>query len=202
MSYMRKSKWKIIGGGLAFLILLLGVLRYAMEEKVFFRKFEHGELLQSGDIVLLGSQTWRGRIVRMTNSSTCFAHVAMVEQTPEGCFFLHADPEFGCIAEDIQDYFANNKCSALMVLRPQVEPDAVERALAFSHSCIRRHLPFNQKLKYGVGKGLYCTEFVLKAYEMADEPLLTENLDGKLIRPEELLKSARLREIETIRATP
>ena len=181
------GRWMAI----CLLLLCLGAVRFA-DFQGHIQYTDVSSSLQTGDIILLGTKTLRGMFVRMTNSTTSYAHVGIVECNDKGCFLLHADPHDGCIAESLKSFFSQNEVSVLAVLRPSVPKQVVHQAVDFAKECINRHVPFNHSLKYGSGTGVYCTEFVIMAYEKAQCPLLDNVVQGGLIRPEKLLKSASL----------
>ncbi len=188
---------RMTGRWMAICLLLscLGVIRFAdFQEHIQYTDIS--DSLQTGDVILLGTKTLRGMFVRMTNTTTSYAHVGMVECNENGCFLLHADPHDGCIAESLKSFFSQNEVSVLAVLRPSVPKQVVHQAVDFAKECVNRHVPFNHKLKYGLGTGFYCTEFVIMAYEKAQCPLLDNVMHGDLIRPEKLLKSASLEVVE------
>ncbi len=150
--------------------------------------------LHSGDLLLLGSCTIRGMVVRLLNSDTDYAHVALVCVGPDGdLLLLHADPRQGCMAEPLSAHLARHEVPGVAVLRPQAPPETLQAAVAYAWRAVEEKRPFNHTFRYGEDKGVYCTELVLEAYRQTGVQLLPDVVRrGAMIRPEQLLQSKAL----------
>lgn len=147
----------------------------------------------SGDILLLGSSTWRGRIVKAADG-TLFGHVALVDVGEDGAVRLvHASPQRGkTVEEPVETYFAENDTDTALLLGVDAPPGSGERAVAFARDAARRGVPFDGDFSYGSGKGFYCTELALLAWHSAGVDLLPVE-KGSSVYPATLEKSPRVR---------
>jgi len=121
-----------------------------------------------GDILLLGSSTWRGRFVK-TADGTLFAHVALVDVDGDGGVWLvHASPQRDrVVREPIRSYFASNEVDCAALLR----------------------------FSYGTGEGVYCTELALLAWSEVGIDLLGRVERGASVYPSALAESPQCREV-------
>jgi len=148
-------------------------------------------VLQSGDILLLENDSFRGRIVRLFNKETKFSHVGMIDVAKNDVFLLHADPQLGCISESLRQLFNRNAYRSQLVLRV-VEKTGRHKALDFCKNATEQHLPFNQSFRYQKGTGYYCTELIIEAYASADVILLDDIEKDMLVLPERFCHSSAL----------
>lgn len=153
-----------------------------------------------GDVLLFDSCTLRGLVVRLTNSRSEYAHVVIVCRGGRDPLLIHADPERGCTSETLSEYLSRNKVLAIAVLRPAASDEQRLAIVEYAQKTVEDRLPFKNTFRYDEGQGLYCTELVLKAYEQAGIKLLPDVCRGAAVRPERLLESEYLTEVECIKS--
>ena len=156
------------------------------------RQLPEGLDIRDGDILLLGSTTLRGRILRCLEQGGEWGHVGLLAVAQNGSIeIIHADPEFGVVRQPLAEYLRENKVDALMLLRP-VGNNGGGLAVAYVERTARSNAPFNNSFRYKSGSGYYCTELVLLAWECAGVVLLPNARRGDRIPPSELLTSPEL----------
>mgnify|MGYP003295744179 CR=1 FL=1 len=149
-----------------------------------------GADLRTGDVILLGSESWRGRFILALDRNSDYAHIGLVEVCSNNVFIIHADPDQNGVACDvIGDYLRSNIVSRLLLLRVDAARGAANNAVKYAREQWRKKKPFDGTFRYGKGKGLYCTELVLRAYDFAGIKLLPDVKDGDRIFPSEVIKS-------------
>ena len=149
-----------------------------------------GTGFRTGDVMLLGSESWRGRFILALDRNSDYAHIGLVEVCSNNVFIIHADPDQNGVACDvIGDYLRSNIVSRLLLLRVDVARGAANNAVKYAREQWRKKKPFDGTFRYGKGKGLYCTELVLRAYDFAGIKLLPDVKDGDRIFPSEVIKS-------------
>lgn len=184
-------------GGVLLVCVLVRLLFGVACRRMALQTLPDEAALRPGDLVLLGACTIRGMVVRLLNSESDYAHVALVAQSPEGdLLLLHADPKQGCMAEPLSAHLARHQVPAVAVLRPEVPPETIRAAVDYARQAAEERRPFNHTFRYGEDKGLYCTELVLQAYQQTGVSLLPEVVRcGAMIRPETLLQSKALTKV-------
>lgn len=146
--------------------------------------------LRTGDVMLLGSESWRGRFILALDRNSDYAHIGLVEVCSNNVFIIHADPDQNGVACDvIGDYLRSNIVSRLLLLRVDVACGVANNAVKYAREQWHKKKPFDDTFRYGKGKGFYCTELVLRAYDSAGIKLLPDVKDGDRIFPSEVIKS-------------
>ena len=146
--------------------------------------------LRTGDVMLLGSESWRGRFILALDRNSDYAHIGLVEVCSNNVFIIHADPDQKGVACDaIGDYLRSNIVSRLLLLRVDVACGVANNAVKYAREQWHNHKPFDDTFRYGKGKGFYCTELVLRAYDSAGIKLLPDVKDGDRIFPSEVIES-------------
>ena len=185
----------------AIAVVVIAVLCYqGIRDRVALRASDVDIPLRPGDLMLLDSCTPRGLVVRLTNSRSEYAHIVLVCRGGQDPLLIHADPERGCAAESLSEYLSKNKILEIAVLRPSVSDEQLHEIVEYAQKTVRTHLPFKNTFRYDEGKGLYCTELVLKAYDQAGIKLLPGIRRGDIVRPERLLESQNLTNVARIRS--
>ena len=149
-------------------------------------------VLQSGDLLLLENDSFRGYIVRLYNKKTKYSHIGIVEIENDALFLLHADPQLGCIRENLESLFCRNAYRSLLVLR-HCKMEDIHEVIDFCKSAIERQTSFNHSFRYQSGTGYYCSEFVVEAYAAANLVLLNDLKKGILILPEDFCYASDLK---------
>lgn len=146
---------------------------------------------RTGDILLLGSSTLRGRIVKALDGGTSWAHVALIASASgNDVWLVHADPQAGVVKESLSEYLLANNVDALMLLRvSDGTPAAGAQAAEYAEMMAERKTPFDDLFRYKQGERIYCTELVLVAWERAGIAILPEAQIGERILPSALTKS-------------
>ena len=149
-----------------------------------------GTDLRTGDVILLGSESWRGRFILALDRNSDYAHIGLVEVCSNNVVIIHADTDQNGVACDaISDYLRSNIVSRLLLLRVDAVCGAANNAVKYAREQWYEKKPFDDTFRYGKGKGFYCTELVLRAYDSAGIKLLPDVKDGDRIFPSEVIKS-------------
>ena len=155
-----------------------------------------GTGFRTGDVMLLGSESWRGRLLLSLDRNSDYAHIGLVEVCSNNVFIIHADPDQNVVACDaIDDYLQSNIVSRLLLLRVDAVSVAASNAVKYAREQWYKKMPFDNTFRYGKGKGFYCTELVLRAYDFAGIKLLPDVKDGDRIFPSEVIKSGCISKI-------
>ena len=145
----------------------------------------------SGDILLLGSSTIRGRILKCIDGGTMWAHVGIADASGGVVSIIHADPSAGMvISETLERYLADNSVDSMMVLRPYSGDGG--KAAAYARTKAEQKVKFDNTFRYRGGDGLYCTELVLMAWESVGVVILSVER-GDSVMPSELESAPRLK---------
>lgn len=146
--------------------------------------------LRNADILLLGSSTWRGRLLKMLDRQSDYLHVGMIDLCNGDTYLIHADPQHGCVVRDcLSEYLESNKVERALLLRVQCEEELSEMAIAFAREQSLANRKFDNAFRYGEGNGFYCTELVLLAWNAANIELLPDVRTGDRVFPSRLLES-------------
>ena len=144
---------------------------------------------QDGDVLLLGSSTLRGRILKAIDGGTAWAHVGLVCcPDDESVCIIHADPELGIVKQRLQSYLDQNDVDALLLLR--LDRGNGKVAASYANRLAEARVPFKRTFCYKRGDGYYCTELVLRAWENAGEVIMPNVKVGDAVRPSELLSNS------------
>ena len=160
---------------------------YAMQGSGQIHSLPVNVRLKSGDVILLGSSTFRGRLLKLIERESAYAHIGIADIVGDERYIIHADPEYGCVRHDLSGYLAKNAVDAIAVMRPKNGDGEV--AVAFARGLVDVNVPFDNSFRYKQGKGVYCTELVLRAWEAAGVCLLPNAERGDRIRPSEVVLS-------------
>mgnify|MGYP003298166381 CR=1 FL=1 len=180
---------------LCSLIIVLSLAMYASDSGLLRKRDRIGCLpcdaaLHTGDIMLLGSDTWRGRLLLALDDDSEYVHIGLVEVCSNKVFLIHADPAQGGVVRDaLRDYLKANDAERIKVLRVKTDRDTVNAAMIFARRQWIEKKTFDNSFRYRKGKGFYCTEIVLRAYDSAGIKLLPDVKDGDRIFPSEVIKS-------------
>ena len=175
---------------LSFLVTICVFLYLSLRSADPIREFPKEIDVQSGDILLLGSSTLRGRILKLLDWGTSWLHVGLADVSQGEIAIIHADPKMGTVRELIDDYLLSNHVASIAVLRPIAgDPD---RAVAFAREMAKKNAPFDNKFNYKSGKSIYCTELALLAWESGGCEILSNVSVGASIKPSQLYSSPNL----------
>jgi len=145
---------------------------------------------QNGDVLLLGSTTWRGRLLKMLDTQPDYLHIGLIDKSDGECHLIHADPQHDCvIRERLDEYFASNRVGRALLLRVKCDKRYADTAIEFARAQATMAREFDHTFRYGEGSGLYCTELVLQAWATADVELIPNVGKGDRIFPSRILKS-------------
>lgn len=160
----------------------------------FVHALPPGVALYSGDIVLLGSSTWRGRLLKILDRNSDYVHTGIIDNVDGVSYFVHADPCRGTVVCDpLEAYLLSNRVERVKIMRVGTGEQEAMKALAYAREQVRKSCRFNNTFRYGDGEGLYCTELVLRAWQSAGVLLLPNVQKGDRIFPSRLLESVRLK---------
>ena len=86
------------------------VVWMAMPQRAnFVRALPPGVTLRSGDVILLGSSTWRGRLLKILDGNSFYAHTGIIDREGNGVYLVHADPCRDTVARERLDaYLSSN----------------------------------------------------------------------------------------------
>lgn len=175
----------------------VGVLRFQAERNRIYA-LPTDCVVESGDILLLGSWTCRGLVVRLAENGSCYAHVGIADVSDGEIWLIHADPSaHGTVREPLRVFLGENTVDAVKVLHANASPEQATKAVAFCRDAAARHIPFDDTFRYNEGDGYYCTELVLRAWSEAGVELLANVKSGDSIYPAELLDSPYLAPVKT-----
>ena len=160
------------------------------------KQLPQGVYFQNGDIILLGSSTFRGRILRFLGRGEEWAHVGLLT-TNVNIEIIHADPDAGVIKQTLSEYLITNNVDAL-ALRRTTKNGSLD-AINYAEQAVLANAPFNHSFRYKSDEGFYCTELVLLAWENAGVVLLPTARYGDRILPSALLQSSKLKCIWQLR---
>ena len=169
-------------------IVLAGVLYFFLVTRTgeLIRELPDGVDVRNGDIIVLGSSTLRGRLLKCIDGGTTWAHAGIAATTGGVASIIHADPTArGVVCETIADYLASNKVDSMAILRPRCGDGL--KAVAYARELYDRNVPFDDLFRYRIGDGIYCTELVLLAWEDAGVVLMPEAKEGDSIRPSQIM---------------
>ena len=198
MSWKPKYGYAVVA---AIAVVAIAALCYmGVSSRLALRDSDVNIPILPGDVLLFDSCTLRGLVVRLTNSRSEYAHVVIVCRGGRDPLLIHADPERGCTSETLSEYLSRNKVLAIAVLRPSASDEQRLAIVEYAQKTVEDRLPFKNTFRYDEGQGLYCTELVLKAYEQAGIKLLPDVCRGAAVRPERLLESEYLTEVECIKS--
>lgn len=160
----------------------------------FIRALPLGVALQSGDVILLGSSTWRGRLLKVLDSDSVYAHTGILDNVEGVNYLVHADPSRNAVVRELLDsYLSSNKIDRVMVMRVENGSGNVAKAVTYARAQWGNARRFNNSFRYGENDGFYCTELVLCAWQSAGVLLLPTVQKGDRIFPSRLLESVRLK---------
>ena len=152
--------------------------------------------LHPGDVILLGSSTWRGRLLKLLERDCLYVHTGILDKEDGHNYLVHADPSHNAVVrESLDAYLSSNRVECVMVMRVEYGGQEAIRAVDYARTQWENAQRFNNTFRYGEGNGLYCTELVLCAWQAAGVELLPDISRGDKVFPSELLKSCRLKRI-------
>ena len=149
------------------------------------------DFIKSGDILLLENDSFRGRIVRTVNTKTEFSHAGIMDVCEDGVYLLHADPNLGCVREDLGELFGRSAFRSMKIMRYGESAD-INRVINFCRDAVNENMPFNNSFRFKKGSGYYCTELIVEAYAFANITLLDGDLENMVILPEYFIDSTVL----------
>lgn len=193
MSWKRKYGYAIAAAAAIAVAVIAALCYMGVSSRLALRNSDVNVPILPGDVLLFDSCTPRGLVVRLTNSRSEYAHVALVCRGGRDPLLVHADPERGCTSETLSEYLSQNKVLEIAVLRPSVSDEQRHAIVEYAQKAVETRLPFKNSFRYDEGEGLYCTELVLKAYDRGGIKLLPGIRRGDIVRPEHLLGSEYLK---------
>ena len=147
----------------------------------------------SGDIVLLSSETCRGKLVRLADFGETYAHVGLIDVEGDVVWLIHADPAVKRVTrEPLAAYLEANLTTGMMLLR--VDSPKGDRAVRIARAMASSHTPFDDDFHYGEGEGVYCTELVLRAWAESGVVLLPDVKRGDSVFPARVREATLCRE--------
>ena len=162
----------------------------------FVRALPLGVTLRDGDVILLGSSTWRGRLLKILDGNSVYAHTGILDREVNGIYLVHADPcRDTVVRERLDAYLSSNRVERVKVMRVENSGQYAGTVAAYARDQWKMARVFNNTFCYGEGKGLYCTELVLQAWQSAGVSLLPNVQKGDRIFPSRLLESVRLKSV-------
>ena len=181
----------------ALITVLCGVIRAIMPQGAdFVRTLPPGAVLRSGDVILLGSATWRGRLLKIFDRDSVYVHTGIIDNMDGVNYLVHADPcRNAVVRESLHAYLTSNNIERVKVMRVEGSKDNAIRASAFACAQWSRGCQFNNTFRYGEGDGLYCTELVLCAWQSTGISLIRDIQKGDRIFPSKLLESSFLKPV-------
>lgn len=130
----------------------------------------------AGDVVLVGSSTWRGWVVRHSGEHTgSFTHIGIVaprDSMPESPLgVIHASP-YGPKPqfvrwESLDDFLADPKITSWKLLRWQEGP--ADSAVLLAQRYLQNNTPFDDLFEDKNDSAVYCTELVARAYAFGSQ---------------------------------
>lgn len=180
---------------LAMMTSLCCVVWMAMPQRMHFvRALPPGITLLSGDVVLLGSSTWRGRLLKVLDGNSFYAHTGILDREGNGIYLVHADPcRDTVVRERLDAYLLSNRVERVMVMRVENSGQSAEMAAVYARDQWKKARRFDNTFCYGEGNGFYCTELVLCSWQSAGVALLPNIQKGDRVFPSELLGSLHLK---------
>lgn len=158
---------------------------------------------RSGDVLLLGSSSLRGRLLKILDRESNYVHVGILEMDGEEVLVVHADPQRDeVLREPLSTYLLLNNAERMAVLRIKSHERQREKAVAYALTQWREKRPFDNSFSYCEGDGFYCTELVLRAWSYAGVDLLPGIEKGDKILPSELLDSDRIESMTEFMGIP
>lgn len=149
------------------------------------------EEFRSGDILLLGGASWRGRVVERVSHAR-FGHVGLVDVDGDVVWLLHASPAMERVSrEPLAWYLASNRVACAELLRVDAPPATADAATEFAADAAARGVPFDHDFAMGPETGIYCSELVLDAWASAGVDLLPGHPRGDVIYPVTFVSSPR-----------
>ena len=179
-----RSVWRL---GLILLSLAVLYLATSMQYGEPIRSLPIDWELRDGDILLLGSSTIRGRVLKFLDGGSNWGHCGIVV-APDSV--VHADPKRGVIRQSIDEYLEENDVDCICVLRSQKGDGRI--AASFALGCATQGISFDNSFDYKNGSGIYCTELILLSWEAAGVQLLPDATSGDSIVPSRLLTGVGL----------
>lgn len=178
-------------------VALCGVVRAIMPQSAdFVRTVPPGTDLCSGDVILLGSATWRGRLLKILDRDSVYAHTGIIDNVDGVNYLVHADPcRNAVVRESLDAYLTSYNIERVKVMRVDSSEDNAIRASAFAREQWSKACRFNNTFRYGEGDGLYCTELVLCAWQSTGISLIRDVQKGDRVFPSELLESSLLKPV-------
>ena len=187
------------GRGLLLIVLLAicGMVWLNMSQMVkYVRSIPSDVTLHPGDVILLGSSTWRGRLLKFLERDCLYVHTGILDKEDGHSYLVHADPSRNAVVrESLDTYLSSNKIECVMVMRVEDGGQDAIKAIDYARTQWRNARRFNNTFRYGEGDGLYCTELVLRAWQSAGVELLPGIGSGDKVFPSRLLNSCRLRRV-------
>ncbi len=124
-------------------------------------------LIQDGDVLMIRTDTWRGRLLRLAGISDFYTHVGIIQLRDGSAGLLHADPEKGCVRESLDDFCRRTPVYELRVLRRPLATEQIDAVLAFANRQAAVEAPFNHSFRYRGKDSFCCTELVVAAFAAA-----------------------------------
>jgi hypothetical protein len=151
--------------------------------------------VKDGDVIMLTGTSWRGSLVRLFGRhETDYSHTGIAEVEGGRVFLLHADPQRGCVRDDLEPMFARHVfLAATAYFSPTTDDAGQRRILKFAEDAVTTKAGFNGSFKFGAEPSrLYCSELVVRAYQQAGVALLKSIPDSGVIFPDALVRDGQM----------
>lgn len=195
---VRKTIFRTLIGLSAFLLFSLATIVVAV---VFYRPkptVPDTSDWQTGMVFFSVGDSWESAAVRVLTGAKYFE---IADSTPSHCGVILRDANKvslvhestiakRIVAETPEEYFENNGSYCLFAVRPTPAPDsiAIRRTL---DSLLVQRIPFDFDFNHADSQSLYCTEMVIKVFELNGNFSFSALRHQKYIYPEDLLKICR-----------
>ena len=131
--------------------------------------------------------------MRLADFGDAYAHVGLIDVEDGVVWLVHADPATkGVTREPLASYLDENVTTRMMLLG--VDSPNGNQAAGIACAMASAHTPFDNDFRYGEGKGVYCTELVLRSWEESGVILLPDVRRGDSVYPSRVRESAFCRE--------
>ncbi len=150
---------------------------------------------RTGDIFFSVGDSWESVAVRALSGAKYFE---VADSTPSHCGVVIRDPDRvmlvhestiakKIVAETPEEYLKNNGSYCLYVAKPHPAlDDAAFRQTV--DSLIAKKIPFDFEFNHRDSKSLYCTEMVVRIFELNGNSCFSTLREQSYIYPEDLLK--------------
>lgn len=191
---MDKKKYRLflISGG-TLVLFFLSIILYISLRPAYLMPDTTG--WNTGDIFFSVGDSWESAAVRTLTGAKYFE---LADSTPSHCGFVVRDSNKvflvhestvakRIVAETPEEYLKNNGSYCLYAVKPNADTDSAA-LLRTLNSLIDNRIPFDFEFNHADSKSLYCTEMVIRVFELNGNFSFSALKDQNYIYPEDLLK--------------